>query len=186
MPTELDDGSFRYPECSGDGFCFQPRVHRGQVDVRTRYGVALELRDDGIWFGQEDEFGQFHWVVAEGETMPEGPVRVVLKFHGYTPTKGDNGPGFEGNLSASVGAFTWHWDDFEVVAGAAVPSSEYYGELNPERFSTSAAPECLAFAQGQRGEGNRTIFPTLSCPDGVEIDVEHVSFGQVDGAVVER
>ncbi|MEM8706464.1 MAG: hypothetical protein AAGE98_08400 [Actinomycetota bacterium] len=166
----LDDGGVRYLPCEGDDFCFRTRVHEGQPDVRSRYAVEIEQRDDGIWFGQEAADGSMHWVALDGGTFPDGPVRVVLKFHGYTPTKDGTGPGYDANLSASEGAFTWHWDDFEVVAGAAVSSVDYYGDLNPERFTTASAPACLAFAQGQRDEANRTVFPLLSCPADVELD----------------
>ena len=187
-PIELDDGGYRYVECSGDDFCFSPVVHRARTDVRSRYDVVIEVRDDGIWFGQQEEDGAFHWVVAEGVSMPEGPVRVVLKFHGYTPTKGGMGPGFDDNVSASEGGFTWHWDDFEVVAGAAVDSAEYYGDRNPERFTTASAPGCVAFAQGQRDAGNRSVSPVIACPEGTELegDDEYVVYGPVDDAVINR
>lgn len=176
---ELADGSIRFAECTGDDVCFNAHVHGGQIDVRTRYAVVIEERDDGVWFGQEDADGTFHWAVLEGEHLPEGPVRVVLKFHGYTPTKSDRGPGYDGNLSASVNGFTWHWDDFEVIAGSAVESAEYYGDLNPERFTTASAPRCLAFAQGQRDQNNRNVLPVTSCPADLATSGIDAVFGPI-------
>lgn len=182
----LDDGSTRLAPCPGDIFCHPAVVHEGQVDVRSRWAVVVEARDDGLWFGQEESDGVMEWAVADGVVLPDGPVRVLLKFHGYTPTKSGRGPGFDDNLSASEGAFTWHWDDFEVIAGSAVPSADYYGDLNPERFTTAGTPECVAFAQGQRDERNRTVAPLISCPEGAVVDDEAgASFGVVDALLVD-
>lgn len=178
--TVLPDGSLRYAPCDHDDFCFGAFVHGGQIDVRARYAVVIEERADGLWFGQEAADGTMHWAVLEGEYLPEGPVRVVLKFHGYTPTKSDRGPGFDGNLSASVAGFTWHWDDVEVVAGAAVASADYYGSLNPERFTTASAAGCLAFAQGQRDHDNRTVMPLMSCPSDMAGSGVGALYGPID------
>lgn len=173
--------------CPGgpDDFCFEATIHDAQPDVRRRFDVVIEDRNDGLWFGQEGLDGEMYWVTAPSDHFPSGPVRVVLKFHGYTPTKDGNGPGYDGNLSASVGGFTWHWDNFEVVAGGSVASADYYGGINPERFVTSSIPECVAFAQGQRDESNRTVWPLISCPPGIDTgDAPTVVHGQVDAALV--
>ncbi|MEM8707752.1 MAG: hypothetical protein AAGE98_14910 [Actinomycetota bacterium] len=185
--VSLPNGDTQYLQCDDESFCFRASVHQGQQDVRARFEVIVEQRDDGLWFGQEETDGTFHWVSLEGERLPEGPVRVVLKFHGYTPTKSGQGPGFDGNLSASVGGFTWHWDDLEVVAAAAVPSADYYGDLNPERFTTASVGPCIAFAQGQRDEDGRTVHPLFSCPEGYTIEGDTpVVYGEIDALRVNR
>ncbi len=179
-------GDIVFAECAPSAdICFSAAIQWDQVEVRPRFPVVIEDRDDGLWFGQEDLDGTFYWVTLPGQHLPDGPVRVVLKFHGYTPTKEGNGPGFAGNVSASEGGFTWHWDDLVVEAGSAVPSMEYYGGVDPERFVTSAVPGCIAFAQGQRDEQNRTISPVISCP--AELSGLHdapYTYGAVPGAEV--
>jgi len=87
---------------------------------------------------------------------------VVIAFHNYTGTKDGDGPGFRGNVSASQGGFTWHWDTLSVMADSAVPSHEYFGGHNAERIVTPN--NCVAFSQGQRESPNNTdILPRFHC-----------------------
>lgn len=187
--TALENGDRLYDSPCGEGFCFPAVLHRGQQDVRARYDVIIERRDDGLtWFGMEQEDGTFAWR-ADDIDWPEGPVRVVLKFHGYTNTKSGQGPGFDGNLSASEGGFTWHWDDFQVEAESAVNSQVYYdavGGTHADHFVTHQYPGCVAFAQTPRGApvNQDTVEPVISCPQGIfgEYLGDGFIYGPVPGA----
>lgn len=190
--TTLDNGDRLFDvNCPESGWCPTARIHQGQTSVRDRYEVRIERRDDGLtWFGMEQEDGTFAWRADDIE-WPEGDVRVVLKFHGYTNTKDGQGPGFAGNLSPSVGGFTWHWDNFVVEAEGGVNSQVFYDSLPggnyADHFVTHQYPGCVAFAQGQRNAPTNqdTILPLISCPQGLfgEYLGEGFQYGPVPGAV---
>lgn len=170
--TDIDGGDQLLEGlCPSSGWCWVNRLHTETTSVRDRYDVIIERRDDGLtWFGIEETDGDFVWR-ADDIDWPEGPVRVVLKFHGYTNTKSGTGPGFNGNESPSVGGFTWHWDDFAVEADSAINSADFYDSLgltHDDHFVTHPYPGCVAFAQGQRNAPNQdSIPPVISCPEGL-------------------
>ena len=188
--TLLDNGDLLHDTaCTADSYCFDVDVHRDTSSVRDRFDVVVEQRDDGVWFGQEDADNTMHWVRYDGLELPDGPVRVVLKFHGYTPNKTfDAWPQGCTNRtdfcteSASVDGFTFHWDDFEVVAGDSVSSADFYAEPDEDRFVSHPYPGCVAFAEGVRGsrrDGNSGWDPIISCPEGLAeiVNGSNVTFG---------
>ncbi len=189
--TQLDNGDILYDlRCDEiSGTCFQPEIHRDTTSVRDRFDVVVEQRGDGVWFGQEDADNTMRWVRYDGVELPDGPVRVVLKFHGYTPNKSyDNWPQGCTSLTsfcpetASVDGFTFHWDDFEVVAGDSASSADFYAEPDEDRFVSHTYPGCVAFAEGVRGStrnGNSGWDPIISCPEGLAeiVNGSNVTFG---------
>lgn len=158
----LANGDYLYKQCTGTDFCFYAATHETNLDIRERY--THTFRDNGngtLSFGIEQPDNTFAWVEAPG-AFPQGPVRVVVAFHNYTGTKDGSGPGFGGNLSPSLGGFTWHWDELLVHADTATPSIEYFGGTSADRIVTPNG--CIAFAQGQRTlTGNTDITPRFHC-----------------------
>lgn len=190
--TEIIDGEIVHTPCSEiSGTCFHAQLHSNTSSVRERYQVVVEKRGDDIWFGQEAEDGQMHWVIIEDQDFPEGPVRVVLKFHSYTPDKSYDGwPQGNGRTeSSAVNNFTWHWDDFEVVAESSVNSADFYNSIGgtfEDHFVTHPYPGCVAFAEGARGtnrDANSGLDPVISCPDSLfgAYAGDNVVYGDVFG-----
>ncbi len=159
---ELANGDSLYEQCSGSNFCFRVAIHQTNTDIRERYTHVFRDNGNGtLSFGVEQEDSTYAWIEAPG-SFPQGPVRVVIAFHNYTGTKDGNGPGYNGNVSPSVGGFTWHWDDLSIYADTATASELYFNGSNADRIVTP--PGCIAFVQGQRTlTGNTDIAPRLHC-----------------------
>jgi len=158
----LENGDTQYNRCTPPEFCFTVRTHQNNIGVRKRFQHIFRDNGNGtLSFGIESASGKFDWVEAPG-AFPKGSVRVVIAFHNYTGTKDGDGPGFRGNVSASQGGLTWHWDTLSIMADSAVPSREYFGGHNAERIVTPN--NCVAFSQGQRESPNNTdILPRFHC-----------------------
>lgn len=158
----LANGDRLFARCAGINYCFHVATHESTIGVRKRYEHIFRDNGNGtLSFGIERVDGKFAWVEAPG-AFPTGPVRVVIAFHNYTGTKDGNGPGFGGNLTPSIGGFTWHWDRLAVYANSATPAEDYFGGTSAERIVTP--PDCVAFSQGQRSlSSNTDITPMFHC-----------------------
>ncbi|MBX2848661.1 MAG: hypothetical protein KTR16_10085 [Acidiferrobacterales bacterium] len=167
---DLENGDRQYNLCDPEVYCHNLQLHKDTTGIRERHQHIFRDNGDGtLSFGIEAKDGKFDWVQAPG-SFPAGPLRVVIAFHNYTGTKSDNGPGFENNLSPSVGGFTWHWDELVVMAASATPSEEYFGGTNADRIVTP--DNCIAFSQGQRLNSHHTnVGPLLHCDGDPDLDL---------------
>lgn len=168
--VDVPGGDRVYRPCSGGGYCSFAYTHADNASVRNRFQHTFRDNGDGtLSFGVESADGSFDWATAPG-AFPSGPVRVVIAFHNYTGTKDGNGPGFDGNESASTGGFTWHWDDLTVAAASATPSVTYFGGTDAGRIVTPDG--CVAFAQGQRTfTHNADVAPRFHCDGDPDLDL---------------
>ena len=165
--TTSPNGDIEYGSCDdNENYCFTTFVHGGNSGIRERYRHIFRDNGNGTLSFGIAEGDITHWVTSPG-AFPDGPTRVVIAFHTYTGTKGDDGPGFDGNLSPSEGGFTWHWDNLVVSAETALPAEDFFGGHSADRIVTPNG--CIAFSQGQRANPHDTdIAPQLLCEgDGI-------------------
>ena len=160
--TTASNGDVSYRSCDlNSSYCFETAVHEDNEGIRARFAHVFRDNGNGTLSFGIDSGTEMHWVTAPG-SFPDGPVRVVIAFHNYTGTKDGNGPGFDGNVSPTVGGFTWHWDNLAVIADKATPSEQFFNGTSADRIVTPDG--CVAFSQGQRGTGHNTdIAPELRC-----------------------